>query len=130
MLCTILTSLALTVAVVIGVGFVFIVLIVLSNWSTFWKNVRLHYKHRRNDALYDNIWRRPDGVCVNDAGEELGLHFQEIHGRSKECSMYKRQETAEKFELKPGDFAQAVATPFTSTAGCRTSTWMTTATCS
>ena len=39
------------------------------------RGLRLLWLHRRNVKLYDDVWRRPDGVCVNDEGTELDKNW-------------------------------------------------------
>jgi hypothetical protein len=41
--------------------------------TTWWHHGRLGHVR-----LYDNIWRRPDGVCVNDEGRQWDEHWQEL----------------------------------------------------
>jgi hypothetical protein len=36
------------------------------------------WQHRGQVQLYDNIWRRRDGVCVDDNGREWDEYWQKV----------------------------------------------------
>ena len=39
--------------------------------------LRLRWRHRSHVPLYPDVWRRPDGVCVNDAGRVWDEFWQQ-----------------------------------------------------
>lgn len=38
----------------------------------------LRWQHRGQVQLYDNVWRRPDGVCVDDNGRVWDEFWQKV----------------------------------------------------
>ena len=44
----------------------------LLRWLAF------RWLHRGETKLWDDVWRRPDGSCVNDAGKVLGKHWEDL----------------------------------------------------
>ena len=48
--------------------------------------LRLRWRHRSHVPLYPDVWRRPDGVCVNDAGRVWDEFWQQPEGPEKNRS--------------------------------------------
>jgi hypothetical protein len=43
---------------------------------SFWQRVKFWHGHREHRRLYDNVWLRPDGVCVDGEHRELDGHWR------------------------------------------------------
>lgn len=48
------------------------------NVASLRRYLYLKWKHRHDKPLYEDIWRRPDGVCVNDEGQVWDQYWQNI----------------------------------------------------
>lgn len=42
------------------------------------KEIKLFIKHYNHIKLYDDVWKRPDGVCVNDENKKWDKYWQKI----------------------------------------------------
>ena len=60
----------------VGLFFLWVALVVAFNWRWIVRSLRCQWMHRRDYQLYDDVWRRPDGKCVNDAGEVWDQYWQ------------------------------------------------------